>query len=200
MKIFPILLFSIIALVTFDIATNAQKRQLGMSPLCKITKSQLPKIRGLYLGMSVDEFRKLYPPIIMGPEAKNGVAVGLYSPSYFNDKVITELQDIFSLDLSFYKGRLFYFWIYYNNYEVSSYQEHMKNISKSLNLPYRWNLPTQTMTCEGFSVGAPVYGRAGLVVDDLAVEKEIKKQESELKQAEMQKKAADQKRRSIFRP
>ena len=76
----------------------------------------------------------------------------------------------------------------------------MKNISASLNLPYRWNYKSQTMRCNGFSIGAPVYGSAGLIVDDDLVEREIKNEKIKAERAEKQKKIDEQKHRSVFHP
>jgi hypothetical protein len=183
-------------------ALGQTKSRPIIPPPCPLKKEQFAKVRGLYLGMPASEVSQLFPPLKLDTADEAGESLMSYQLNA--GRAIKGLEGIWSMILNFLDGRLYYYWIYYDDYEVRSMEEHARNISQKLNLPYRWDKKRWRLRCQDFSVYAVVYGRPGIVVEDDTANRELEARRAQDKAEKSRKEAErsreEEQRRRVFRP
>jgi hypothetical protein len=201
----------IVLVVVCTCAASRASAQLKIqgkgTPPCPLKKEQFPKVRGLYLGMPSAEVLQLYPFLKKGESDEAGEAFIFYEKSTSYGEMqppIKEFKGILNFSLSFLDGQLYHYWIYYDDYGVGSMEEHIKNISQALKLPYRWDRKNSRMRCRDFSIYAVVYGSAALVVEDDVAARDLRMRRARIKtekiRNEVEHKRQEEQRRRVFRP
>lgn len=192
------------ALPAAVVSAQVKRRVQGPTP-CPLTKEQFPKVRGLYLGMPSAEVTRLYPFLEKGQADEAGESMIFFNgDSGQRPPPVKELEGVFSMTLDFIDDRLYHYWIYYDDYEVRSMEEHARNISRALKLPYTWDRKHWRIRCRDFSVYAIVQGSAGLVVEDDQAVRLLYKRRARIKSEGLrrgaERKRQEEKRRRVFRP
>lgn len=161
----------LIALVFGSVSTvMAQTSNTGASGTneCKVTLAQAPAIRGIRLGMSVEQVLAQVP----GSEADSNFLANL-SRDYFGSRNVTvvpsnyatskeKFAGINSISLSFLDGRLLSFFVHYNGPEWRSKEQFVARVAEALNLPGvgAWKARNNALAvaCDGFEVSVQTSG------------------------------------------
>jgi hypothetical protein len=149
---------------------------------CKLTLAQAPVIRGIRLGMSVDQALEAIP----GAEADSNLRANL-SRGYYGfqsatvipgsyDKAKERFEGINHIGLGFLDGRLVNFSVQYNGPEWRSKEQFAARVAAALNLPgvESWS-PLQDslgLECAGFAISVASYGptRSTILLKDRSVD------------------------------
>lgn len=161
----------LIALVLGSVSTAAaQTSNPGASGTgeCKLKLSQAPALRGIRLGMSVDQVLAQIP----GSEADSNLLAGL-SRDYFGSRSATvmpgsyvtskeKFAGINLIELHFLDGRLLSFQVRYGEPEWRSREQLVARVAEVLNLPGvgAWKQITNALAlaCDGFEISAQTFG------------------------------------------
>jgi hypothetical protein len=128
---------------------------------CKLTVAQAPGIRGLRLGMTIDQTLAVFP----GPQADSDVRASL-ARDYFGSQGASvvpakyesteKFVGVSSIDFGFLDGRLTRFSIQYKGPEWKSDEQFAAKVAEALSLPgvESWKpIPDGlALACEGFQV------------------------------------------------
>lgn len=136
---------------------------------CKLTLAQAPAIRGIRLGMSVDQVLAQIP----GSEADSDFLARL-SRDYFGSRSATVMPSSYvtsrekfaginSINLSFLDGRLVSFGIHYDGPEWRSKEQFVARVAEVLNLPGvgYWK---PSLVCDGFEISAQTGSPKGAAI------------------------------------
>lgn len=188
--------------------TPGTRRSVVTASRCTVPLSDAPKIHGLYLGMTADEFLQMFPS-----------AQPRRSPLGGNE-ISYEVRDTESRYLGtdyvwlggnwFADERLYYVSFDYPHYKASiSMSEFVRQVSKTLSLPSSgWRIEygiNGTLRCQGFTVmiGLRRVGEQGetfvSLQDDMAYAKVIAR-DKERKRLKAEELRRERKQRRIFKP
>jgi hypothetical protein len=142
---------------------GAQTSNASGAGECKLKLAQAPAIRGIRLGMSVEEVLAQIP----GSEADSNLLANL-SRDYFGSRKVSvrpgsystskeKFAGINAIDLHFLDGRLLSFHVQYSGPEWSSREQFAARVAEVLNLPNvaAWKeIPNGALalTCDGFEI------------------------------------------------
>jgi hypothetical protein len=158
----------LIAIMTGLVSTVAAQTSGSGPGECKLTLAQAPAIRGIRLGMTVDQVLAQVP----GSEADSNLLAGL-SRDYFGSRNVTvapgnyatakeKFAGINSINLSFLDGRLLSFHVRYNGPEWRSKEQFVARVAEALNLPGvgAWKASNNALAvgCDGFEVSVQTFG------------------------------------------
>lgn len=158
-----LIIFNLILLLFVFSAFGQSKKNTTRTRTQKTSQCQLtetPKLRGFFLGQTVDEFNKIIPNFKKAYEIEKeretifslsdysayiteGKEIGLVQfgnsypfPYESGEKLIFTLDDdIASFEWFFYKDKLYAFAIYYADYDPPTAQIFAKQVAEKLNLP-----------------------------------------------------------------
>ena len=141
---------------------------------CNLTEATAPKVRGLHLGMSIQQFLALFPAITKKKEMKDTIEK---LKSATGDEVVTlgfdpvvdgdanSFAGIESVGATFYKGRVMDFSAQYGGSTWGSVDEWVAKLSESFNLPRAqdWmsgpnESPNKILNCDGIQIEAAIQG------------------------------------------
>jgi hypothetical protein len=146
---------------------------------CKLTVAQAPGIRGLRLGMTIDQTLAVFPSAQADSEVRRQLGRDYFgSQSASVDPAKYESKEKFvgvnSINLSFLDGRLTNFSILYKGPEWKSDEQFAASVAEALNLPGvgSWKpIPNGlVLSCEGFRIGVSKAGANSIFMNDLRVD------------------------------
>lgn len=168
-------LLVVVIVAVLGISTLGQT-QSGASPRgkCALTVAQSPEVRGIRLGMSLEEVLRLFPGSSDAPETRSalsladkqfGMAKLTVNPDGYSSKATFE--GISQFEFEFLDNRLFSFYVGYRGPEWKSVDEFIARLSESFDLPSAkdWepsNIDSlKTLRCEGFEIRTYIGGTNG---------------------------------------
>lgn len=180
---------SLILLLVLTSAAFAQEGQTGGQ--CALTPSQLsqmPELKGLRPGMTVEEVKALAPSLEMGPQDDFGLSKTSFSPD-FNPKLNkAAFQGVRTISLDFLDGRVSSIWIGYNDsFKWKTIEDVVKALTQSLKLPNAWEAKGrgQQLTCGGLEIAVTmVAGSPTLRITDEPARKTWEQRRSEKAESE----------------
>jgi len=171
--------------------TSAQTANTGAGE-CKLTLSRVPAIRGIRLGMTLDQVVALFPGAEDDKELRAklyqthfGLQSSFISPSKYGSK--ENFAGVTLVYLGFLDGQLDLFTIHYDGPEWNSDVQFASVVAEALKLPgvEFWKPVTGGLgiTCDGFEVtlsrAGPMIGMRNLQVD---IDKIVRGREEERKE------------------
>ncbi len=135
---------------------------------CKLKLAQAPAIRGIRLGMNVEQVLAQIP----GSEADSNLLANL-SRDYFGSRNVSvrpgsystskeKFAGINAIDLHFLDGRLLSFHVQYSGPEWRSREQFAARVAEVLNLPnvaaWKETSNALALTCDGFEISAQTPG------------------------------------------
>ena len=173
--------------------------------------NELPELRGLRLGMTIDEVRTRFPGIFIGDADAAGKAFSaVVKAKGLNVNVGFDLEGIAGLFITFLDGRISEIHVMYDNTQLKTPGEFTSKIAETLNLPDKYASEHQ---CYDFSVRAYFFEQWGggpdkfpsVYLEDAAASKvlsdrmrQIEQLERKLKQEQEQRESNQ--RKEVFRP
>ena len=147
------MIFTRTSLCILFILTSAMLVHAQADNRCALTPdrlSQVPELKGLRPGMTVEQVKAVVPSLEMGKTDEFGLSKTSFSPD-FNPKIDkAAFQGVRTVSLDFLDGRLFSVWFGYNeSFKWKSVEEVVKAITQSLKLPGAWETKGrgQQLTC-----------------------------------------------------
>jgi len=130
-------------------------------PDCKLKAAQAPALRGIRLGMNVDQALGVFPGANANEHLRDrlsnprfGVVTIMILPGQYGSK--DKFVGVRSVDLGFLDGELNFFSFMYNGPSWDSAEQFASSVAESLKLPgiesWRQNFGGQTLKCEGFQI------------------------------------------------
>lgn len=149
-------------------SAGAQTSNTPGASECKLKLAQAPAIRGIRLGMSVDQVLAQIP----GSEADSDLLArlsrdnfGSRSASVAPGNYVTSKEKfagISSINLAFLDGRLLSFQVRYGEPEWRSREQFVARVAEVLNLPgvgaWRESNNALALACDGFEISAQSFG------------------------------------------
>jgi hypothetical protein len=152
---------------------------------CKLKLSQTPAIRGIRLGMTVDQALTLFPGSEKSEDIRarlaqpnfGGVSTVIY-PSNFGSK--EKFEGVHSVNLAFLDGELNFFSISYNGPHWGNDDQFATKVAEALSLPgvefWKPALGGKAIVCDGFDVVVRLpMGNSGNTILMRNLEKDINK-------------------------
>jgi hypothetical protein len=140
---------------------SAQTSNTGSSSECKLKLAQAPVIRGIRLGMTVNDVLAVFPGAEIDEEVRRGLSqvhfgsTGFWvGPSKFGSK--DKFVGVRSVSFAFLDGDLNSFSVEYNGPEFRSGEQFITRIVGPLNLPGIEFWKGTALNCEGFAVTVQV--------------------------------------------
>lgn len=136
-----------LSLLFLSVASNAQT--------CNLTIKQAPKLRGISLGMSYQDFIKLTSSNKQSRTGLGDTWIHMELESFHDER----FKDIQSIDADFLNHRLASYGVSYLDpaYRVNDLNQFAKLVSLKLGLPGKWTyqpeLNAAQLPCKGFWVG-----------------------------------------------
>jgi hypothetical protein len=169
---------------------------------------QAPEIRGIRLGMSLEEIVSDFPSV----QTDYDRSINEYGEAFLIDLPIENryrFEGIFTFRLSFIDKRVSFFSVTYSDYSPRNLDEFAQQVSEKLGLQMSWKTPAKgirEIKCDGFTVLVvthPVLGPA-LIMYDLVANETVRKRkaekEAERKREEQQRLREEEERRRVFKP
>jgi hypothetical protein len=99
---------------------------------CKVTPDKMPKIRGLYLGMTFAEVKTIFKNLVTKPPEENGLRVAVS-----NEILLPQFLDVQSITLVFVDDELHKLELTYKSgsTDFSSIEDYASKLSDSLTVP-----------------------------------------------------------------
>ena len=199
----PLFILMILAILVSS-ALGQTQSDVPAAQKCSLTLAQSPAIRGLKLGMDVEEVLRQFPDSRDEPHIRNAVSmagrefgVAKFSVPTRPHASESRFAGISGLSFEFLDGRLTSLWVQYAGPEWRSIDEFISRLSGPLNLPEpnAWqpvNALQKTLTCTDFEVRAYSGGGglSSLLIRNPLVDQIVKDRQAELKE----------KARSAFKP
>jgi hypothetical protein len=169
------------ALVLFALASMMITDIQGTGPAfaqsrCSLTEATAPGVRGLKLGMSVEQVAALFPGSARRKETKEALAKAksasevmhvTFEPS---DSGKDQNADVASFSAGFLKGRVIALSVQYLGPEWKNVDEWIAKLSETLGLPgvNNWQpgpseTPNKVLRCSGIEIEATVEGGGGSI-------------------------------------
>lgn len=174
---------------------------------CNLTEATAPKVRGLRLGMSIQQFLGLFPGITKRKDLKDTIEK---AKSATSDEVVTlgfdpvadgdaqSFAGIESVSATVYKGRVMDFSAQYGGATWRTVDEWVTKLSESFSLPRAqdWVLgpneaPNKVLNCDGIQIEAAIQGGSASIRVRNAIY---------LRESEERAKAAEDRRRKEVKP
>lgn len=153
MKYRPLFIISFIFLLA--ISVNAQENK------CTLKLSQLksaPEFQGFYMGMTVDEVKKLVPTIPTGKADDLGMMKTSFSPRFDPKIDKTKFENMRTVSFEFFDGKVMDLWIgYTSEFKWATLDEFLPQMSAVLGLPATaWQTKgvERRLECDDFQVSA----------------------------------------------
>jgi hypothetical protein len=173
MKRPALVLFALASIMISDIQVT--NRAIAQSR-CSLTEATAPGVRGLKLGMSVEQFTALFPGSTRRKESKEALANAkaggevvhvTFEPS---DGGKDQNTDVASFSVGFYKGRVIDLSVQYLGPEWKNVDEWIAKLSEALGLPRvnNWQpgpseTPNKVLRCSGVEIEAAAEGGGGSI-------------------------------------
>ena len=171
----------VLGLVSTAVAQTSNTGGSGTNE-CKLKLSQAPAIRGIRLGMSVEQVLAQIP----GSEADSNFLAGL-SRDYFGSRSATVMPGSYAtskekfaginiITLTFLDGRLQSFFVRYNGPEWRSKEQFVARVAEVFNLPGvgAWKASNNALAvaCDGFEISVQTFGGldSGIGMKDTTVD------------------------------
>lgn len=197
-------LFLILSSFLFSFCVFAKEA----TPACTLTLKDLPKIRGIWLGMSEEEFLSVVPTAKKNENFGEGVGEVDYSGlpvSPSGSSADYDLIDVHSVD-----GHISFFSLAYPNYSPVSAIEFVKQAAETLQLPMNgWKKDgkeARVLDCTEFSIEVQT-GRNGrridypaLILTDKVADTKINDRLKQKKRIETEKRQRQEQESRIFHP
>lgn len=179
---------SLILTLIFTCAALALAQSAGQCALTTAQLSQLPELKGLRPGMSIEEVKTIVPTLEMGRSDELGLSKTSFSPD-FNPKMNKgAFQGIRTISLDFLDGRVSAVWIGYNDsFKWKTIEEVVEALTQSLKLANVWEAKGrgQQITCGELEIAVTmVAGSPTLRITDEAARKTWEKRRSEKEENE----------------
>ena len=163
------LLITLTALV--NSASGQTQSEASAGRKCPMTMAHSPTIRGLKLGMDLEEVFQQFPDRRTDPSVRQMLqwadkqfGVARFSASTYPYQSEKRFAGISQFDFEFLDNRLSAFGVHYEGPEWNSVDEFISRVAESLNLPNAnyWTpsnpATIKTLKCEGFEITAMVGG------------------------------------------
>jgi hypothetical protein len=146
---------------------------------CKLTVAQAPALRGIRLGMTIDQTLAVFPGAQADSDVRARLARDYFgSQSAYVDPAKYESKEEFGgvnfINLSFLDGRLTSFSISYKGPEWRSDEQFAARVAESLSLPgvgsWKPIFSGLALACEGFRIGVSKAGTNSISMNDLRVD------------------------------
>ena len=169
----------LLAIVMGSSSVVAAQTPITAAGDCKLTVAQAPAIRGLRLGMTIDQTLALFPSAQADSDVRGQLGGDYFgSQSAYVHPAEYEAKEKFVgvnfINLSFLDGRLTNFSINYKGPEWKSDEQFAASVAEALNLPGvgSWKpIPNGlALSCEGFRIGVLRTGANSISVNDLRVD------------------------------
>ena len=199
MKRTALVLFALASMMITDIQLTG--RAFAQSR-CSLTEATAPGVRGLKLGMSVEQVAALFPGSARRKETKEALAKAksasevvrvTFEPS---DGGKDQSADVASFSAGFHKGRVIDLTVQYLGPEWKSVDEWIAKLSETLGLPgvNNWQpgpseTPNKVLRCSGIEIEATVEGGGGSIT--------IRSTEN---RSDSQDRAREEKKKRDFKP
>ena len=146
---------------------------------CKMTFARAPEIRGLRLGMTIDQALAVFP----GSQADSALQARLakdnfgeqytsVDPAKYDSK--EKFIDVNGITLSFLDARLFYFSIWYKGPEWKSDEQFAARVAEALNLPgvgsWKHAPNVLQLACDGFLLSVMSTGSNTIALQDVRMD------------------------------
>lgn len=153
------------------IAAQSSNTSASRATECKLKLSQAPVIRGIRLGMTVNEVLAVFPGAEKNEAIRQrlsqprfGLVSANVNPSDYASK--EKFAGVRSLDFSFLDGELNSFAILYNGPEWKTSDQFASKVGEAFNLPgvEFWKEAgsfLKTLTCDGFAIRVQVTPESG---------------------------------------
>lgn len=132
-------LFLLLAVSAMSACSKAQPPNDKFDGLCKLRIEQSPELRGLRLGMTVEEVKRRFPALEIPPADEiggTGLEMGRYSPDWRGDRGLN-FEGLNGIGFSFLDGRLSRLSLRYERKpERISQEEFSSLLSKTFDLPF----------------------------------------------------------------
>lgn len=177
-----VLLIAVVLGLVSTAAAQTSNTSASGTGECRLTLAQAPAIRGIRLGMSVDQVLAQIP----GSEADSdllarvsrdhfGYRSALVAPgSYVTSK--EKFAGTNSINLGFLDGRLASFTIRYDGPEWRSIEQFVVRLAEVLNLPgvgsWKPNNSGLAIACDGFEISVQTFGQnaTAIAIKDMTVD------------------------------
>jgi hypothetical protein len=166
---------------------RAEKKSASPKPTpttCNLTAAQAPTIRGLRLGMTVDELLELFPganPIVLKRRVEDAKAPSSFGSLGYNFDGSQHKDPLegFHFSVQLFDGRLRSFQIQYPFSNRTSYgnvygrEDFITRLSESLKLPAKENWKFEHydhayLYCQGFKLETDFQGRITISIEDVS--------------------------------
>src|SRR6185436_9097502 len=146
---------------------------------CKLTVAQAPAIRGIRLGMTIDQALGVFPGAQADSDVKASLARGSFGAQQaFVDPGKYESKEKFVgvklINMTFLDGRLTHFWIGYNEPEWKSDEQFAARVAEALGLPgvrsWKPSLNGLGLSCDAFQIAVSIAGTNSIWMNDLRVD------------------------------
>ena len=200
------LLFVLIVLAAVvNSALGQTQSEVPGAAKCSLTLNQSPTIRGLKLGMDVEEVLRQFPGSSNDPHIRTAIAwadkqfgVARFSAPTHQQTSESKFAGISGLSFEFLDGRLYSLWVQYAGPEWRSVDEFISRLSEPLNLPgpNSWEpadpSDQKTLKCVGFEIRVYIGGASlsSLVLRNPAADQVVKERQT----------AEKEKARQAFKP
>jgi hypothetical protein len=190
-------LFVLVILAALVNSALGQQSGVPATQKCSLTLAQSPAIRGLKLGMNVDEVLQQFPGTVDEPHVRNALSMAdkEFGVARFGVTTRPAASDsrfagIYGLSFEFLDRRLSSIWVQYAGPEWRNVDEFISRLSAPLNLPgpISWEpanvVDQKTLKCAGFEIRAHVGGATvnSLLLRNPAVDQIVKDRQAEVKE------------------
>ena len=172
----------IASLILAWIATAAYARVTGRQPAqpkCRMTEADSPSVRGIRLGMTVDQVLALFPAGLKRKDVRDAVEKAKAAKSSetvyisFNpatDSGNQQFADVAEVSVGTYKGRVVDFSVLYIGPAWTSIDDWIGKLSEAFNLPSArdWvagpdETPNKVLKCGGIEIEGAIQGGGGSI-------------------------------------
>lgn len=173
MKRTALVLFALASILITDIQVT--DRAFAQSR-CSLTEATAPAVRGIKLGMSVDQIAALFPGSTRRKETKDALANAkagtevVHVTFEASDGGKDQNTDVASFSVGFHKGRVIDLSIQYLGPEWKNVDEWIAKLSEALGLPRvnNWQpgpseTPNKVLRCSGIEIEAAAEGGGGSI-------------------------------------
>ncbi|MBD0372372.1 MAG: hypothetical protein ICV60_16130 [Pyrinomonadaceae bacterium] len=179
---------SLIILFIFTTSALAQEGQAAKCALTPDQLSQVPALKGLWPGMTIEQVRAVVPTLEMGKKDELGLSKTSFSPD-FNPKMNkAAFQGVRTVSLDFLDDKLFSVWLGYNEtFNLKTVDEVVQAVTKSLKLAGAWETRNrgQQLKCGEFQIAVTmVAGSPTLRITNETIKETWEKRRTEMAEQE----------------
>jgi hypothetical protein len=184
---------------------------------CTLTLVQAPEIRGLRLGMNLEQAMSIFPSLRRPPEVielPDGrrltrnflepdelgiirVRINSLDPKFSSE--MSKLEGISSINFDFMDGHISYLFVFYDTEaKWNTVDDFALRVSEDLHIPKAWKKPTdykrdleRDLECEGFVITVSSDRYPVISMKDLGAEQIVKNRKAEMERAKEKKNRDD---------